>query len=302
MLNSGLIYVLLAYFLWGFAPLFWKLIDYVPVDEVLGHRVVWSLATGWLLLVLKSKGGFLIQYWKNPQHLNLLLISSALIGANWFVFTYAVTQGYIVEASLGYFINPLLSVFLGVVFLKERPSSSQVFAILLAFIGVAYLTWTLGELPLISLSLALTFGLYGLVKKKVTYSPLEGMTLEASLMIVPALIFLGYLQSQQQLSFTQISLQTDLILAATGIVTLTPLICFAAAAQRLPLTAIGLFQYIDPTMQFLIGVFVYNEDFSQSKLIGFLFIWWALIVFTAEQVLKRFKKVQSPVSATSKSE
>lgn len=266
--------------------------DHVPVDEILGHRAVWTLATAWLILFFKKNGAFLFNYLKNPKSLGFLSLSSFLIGINWFVFTYAVTQNYIVEASLGYFINPLFSVFLGVVFLKERPRKIQIFAIGLAFVGVAYLTWSLGRLPIISLALASTFGLYGLIKKKVFYSPLEGMALESTLLLFPAVVFLTYKLFSQDLVFGHFSLETDILIAMTGLVTLTPLVCFAAAAQRLPLTTIGLFQYIAPTMQFLLGIFLYKEPFSQDKLVGFLFIWTALVIFTGEQFLRRFKKAQ----------
>lgn len=292
MINSGLIYALLAYFLWGLSPFFWKLIDYVPVDEVLGHRVVWTVLTACLILSFRKKANELRSYVKSPKNFQLLFLSSLLIGTNWFIYTYAVTQSFVIEASLGYFINPLLSVFLGVVFLNERPSLTQSLAIFLAFIGVAYLAWSLGRLPIISLSLAFTFGLYGLIKKKVSYPPLEGMALESALLLPAAIFFLLYKYSHHELAFGHTSLRTDFILALTGIVTLTPLVCFAAAAKKLPLTFIGLFQYIAPTMQFILGVFYFKEAFSQEKLIGFLFIWMALFFFIAEQLFYTYKNLK----------
>ena len=214
--------------------------------------------------------------------LAVYLATGLLLSVNWLIYVWGVNEGYIVETSLGYFINPLLSVLLGVVFLRERLRLAQWLPISLAAAGVVYLTFTYGRLPWIALSLALSFGLYGLVKKLAPLGSLHGLTLETGMVFIPAAGYLLWAELGGEGHFLHDGLATDLFLMGAGVVTTIPLLMFASAVQRIPLTMIGLMQYIAPTIQFLIGVLVYKEPFDQTRLLGFSLVWVALVLFWAE--------------------
>jgi chloramphenicol-sensitive protein RarD len=212
-------------------------------------------------------------------------IASLLIGGTWLTYVWAVNDGHIVETSLGYFINPLLSILLGLLILREKLRPVQWLPILLAFAGVTYLTVTFGRLPWIALTLAFSFGFYGLVKKLAPLSSLHGLTLETGILFLPALAYMIYVEINGTASFLHTGLVPDLLMIGAGAVTTIPLLMFASAAKRIPLTAIGILQYLAPTIQFLIGVFIYKETFDQTRLIGFGLVWLALIIFWAENYL-----------------
>lgn len=220
--------------------------------------------------------------------LSMIRIYSAaalLIGFNWLVYVWAVNSGFIIEASLGYFINPLLSVFLGVIFLRERLRPWQWIPIGLASMGVAYLAFTYGRLPWIALTLALSFGLYGLVKKAAPLGSFYGLTLETGLLFLPALLFLLYSDQVGQGAFLHTGAGSDLLMAGAGLVTTVPLLMFASAVRRIPLSLAGILQYITPTLQFICGVLIYREPFTSSQLTGFGIVWGALIIFGMEGFL-----------------
>lgn len=283
-MNSGIWYALGAYVLWGLFPIYWKWLQHVSATQVIGHRILWSFIM-LVIFVLVSRQWTKFRSTLTRRVLGVYLISGLLLSINWLVYVWGVNNGFVVETSLGYFINPLLYVLLGVVFLRERLRPAQWFPIGLAAFGVIYLTKAYGSLPWIALSLAFSFGFYGLVKKISPLGSLYGLTLETGLVFLPALGYLFYAQVTGEGSFGQTGILSDLLLIGAGAVTTIPLLMFASAARRIPLTMIGVMQYIAPTIQFLLGVFVYNEAFTTTKLIGFTMVWVALIVFWIEGVI-----------------
>ena len=283
-MNKGIWYGVAAYALWGFFPIYWKLLHHVPALQLLGHRIGWSFLL--LLGVL-----FVTRQWDefratlNARTFLIYLIAALLIGVNWLTYVWAVNAGFIVETSLGYFINPLLSVLMGVIFLRERLRFAQWIPVTLAAIGVAYLTFAYGQLPWIALLLAFTFGFYGLVKKLAPLGSFYGLTLETGILFLPALAYLGVVQANDTAVFLHADILSDLLMLGAGLVTTVPLLMFATAAKQIPLSTMGVLQYLAPTIQFLIGVFMYKEAFDQSRLIGFSLVWLALIIFWIENYL-----------------
>jgi chloramphenicol-sensitive protein RarD len=286
-MNKGIINGLAAYALWGFFPIYWKLLHNVPALQVIGHRIAWSfvLLIG-VILATRQWQSFRAAA-RAPKTLAIYSIAAVLLSVNWLVYVWGVNAGFIVETSLGYFINPLISVLLGVIFLRERLRAMQWVPVGLAMIGVLYLTLAYGRLPWIALSLAFSFGVYGLVKKLAPLGSLYGLTLETALVFPIALAYLSFVGAAGSGSFLEQGALTDLLLIGTGAVTSIPLLMFASAAREIPLTMIGVLQYIAPTIQFLIGVFLYHEPFDQSRLIGFGLVWIALIIFWVENYLAR---------------
>lgn len=290
-MNKGILYGIGAYMLWGFFPIYWKLLHHVPALELLGHRIVWSFL--FLIgIIFVTRQGADLRNRLNARTVGIYLIAALLIGGNWWTYVWAVNAGHIVETSLGYFINPLVSVVLGLVILHEKLRPAQWFPITLALIGVVYLAVTFGRLPWIALTLAFTFGFYGLVKKLAPLSSLYGLTLETGLLFAPALIYLGIAESNDVGAFLHTGVSSDLLLVGAGVVTTIPLLMFASAAKRIPLTMIGILQYLAPTIQFLIGVFVYREPFDATRLIGFSLVWLALILFGTESYLANRTPIQ----------
>ncbi|GAB4503111.1 MAG: EamA family transporter RarD [Anaerolineales bacterium] len=283
-MKKGLLYAFGAYGLWGLFPLYWKFVQHVPALQVIGHRIGWSFVL-LALIVLMTGQVRQLRSCLTRRVLVVYFATGLLLSLNWLIYVWGVNAGYIVETSLGYFINPLLSVMLGVIFLRERLRAMQWLPIGLATAGVTYLTFTYGRLPWIALSLAFSFGLYGLVKKLAPLGSLHGLTLETGMVFLPALAYLLFAELRGEGHFLHDGLATDLFLMGAGLVTTVPLLMFAAAVQRIPLTMIGLMQYIAPTLQFLIGVLVYKESFDQTRLIGFSLVWVALIIFWIESFL-----------------
>lgn len=273
-----------AYALWGFFPIYWKWLHDVPAPQLLGHRITWSfLLLLAVILLTRQWNDFRSQL--NGRTFQIYLIAAILIGVNWLTYVWAVNAGFIVETSLGYFINPLLSVSMGVIFLRERLRAAQWIPVALAAIGVMYLTFAYGRLPWIALLLAFTFGFYGLTKKLAPLGSVFGLTLETGILLFPALLYLGWAQVDGSAAFLHSGVTADLLMIGAGLVTTVPLLMFASAAKQIPLTMIGILQYLAPTIQFLIGVFVYKESFDASRLIGFGLVWLALIIFWVENFL-----------------
>jgi chloramphenicol-sensitive protein RarD len=284
-MNKGILNGLAAYALWGFFPIYWKLLHHVPALEVIGHRIAWSFVL--LIIVILST-----RQWHSfraaalaPKTIAIYSVAAVLLSINWLIYVWGVNAGFIVETSLGYFINPLISVLLGVIFLRERLRLLQWVPVGLAAAGVLYLTLTYGRLPWIALSLAFSFGIYGLVKKLAPLGSLYGLTLETALVFPIALVYLAVVGFTGTGSFLREGALIDILLIGTGVVTSIPLLMFASAARQIPLTMIGILQYIAPTIQFLIGVFLYHEPFDQSRLIGFGMVWLALLIFWVENYL-----------------
>ena len=281
---TGLSYGIAAYVIWGLFPLYWKLIQHVPALQILAHRIVWSFAALFILAAVARRPGSGGRGRVSSAVVGLYSTAAVLIGIHWFLHVYAVNAGFIVETSLGYYITPLVNVLLGVVVLRERLRPGQWFAVALAATGVVYLTYAYGSLPWIAFGLATSFGSYGLVKKKATLDSLPGLTLETAVLVVPAAIYLFALYGSGRGSFLRVSPATDLLLVGGGLVTIGPLLLFATAVKRVTLTMVGLLQYIAPTIQFLLGVFLYHEPFSRRQMIGFAIVWTALTVFSLDSL------------------
>jgi chloramphenicol-sensitive protein RarD len=277
-----------AYGLWGLFPIYWKQLQQVPATEIIAHRIVWSLVFACGVVAFRKRFTVMLQTIRNPRMVLIYGAAAGVLAVNWTIYVWGINAGYVVEASLGYFINPLVSVLLGVIFFRERLRLGQWAAIGLAAVGVSYLTIRHGSLPWIALVLAFSFGTYGLIKKRAPLGALEGLSLELFLLFVPALLYLMYLESRGVGTFGHADL-SSILLALGGIVTATPLLMFAGAVRRIPLSMVGLLQYIAPTLQFSIGVWIYGEEFSAVRLIGFCFIWSALVVYTLEGLHARQK-------------
>lgn len=284
-MNRGTWYAVGAYALWGLLPVYWKWLHHVQALQVLCHRIGWSFLTLVVVILLLRQGRPLLSSLASLRVIAVYALAAVLIGVNWLTYIWAVGAGYIVETSLGYFINPLLSVLLGVVFFRERLRAWQWAAIALAAAGVLSLTFAYGSLPWIALTLAVTFGLYGLVKKTAPLGSLHGLTLETGVLLLPATMFLMHADLSGRGSFLHAGVLTDALLSGSGFITVVPLLLFASAARRIRLSLIGILQYIAPTLQFLIGVLVYREPFPVARLVGFGIVWLALAIYAVEGYL-----------------
>ena len=291
MKNLGLVYALSAYFIWGVVPIFWKWLEEVPALEIVAHRMVWSCLLVVLLILISREWREFTKLFRQRQLLSRLCIASILVSVNWAIFICAVNTGHIVEASMGYFINPLINVLFGVLFFHERLRVVQWTAIFIAGVGVAYLVVMHGEIPWIALSLALTFSSYGAVKKSLQVSATHGMAIETGFLVVPALVFLLYLGAQNQGAFGP-NMEINGLLILGGLVTLVPLVLFAAAAKQITMTALGMSQYLGPTLQLSIGVLLFHEPFGVERQISFGLIWFALFLYTLDQVNHRRRRRQ----------
>lgn len=278
--NQGIVYAVGCYIVWGLFPIFWKAITGVPAVNVLAHRIVWSFIflLSWVWFTNRK---IFISYVKQPRLLFRLGLAGFVISANWGIYIYAVASNHIVEAGLGYYINPLVNVFLGYVFLKERLATMQKIAVVLALIGVMYFTISYGQFPWISILLASSFGLYGLLKKKANLESMPALTVETMAVFPFALAFLVYsTQSSAAIPFFPTSVPTTLLLILSGLVTAIPLLWFGKSAQVIPLSTMGFIQYLCPTLQLLLGIFVYGESFGVEYLVCFAFVWAGLIFYT----------------------
>lgn len=285
-MNKGILYGIGAYIIWGLFPLYWKAMSSVPSLQIVAHRLVWCLVFV-AVLVAVTRTWTDLRKAITRRLVLLYAVAAALLTVNWLVYIWGVNAGFVVETSLGYFINPLVNVALGVLFFKERLSLSKWLPIGLAAAGVVYLTVSYGQLPWISLALAFSFGLYGLMKKALPLNSLQGLTLETAILFVPSLAYLLLVEAQGTGSLFHESPLVNLLLILAGPVTALPLLLFSGAARSIPLSTLGLLQYIAPTLQFMLGVFVYHEPFTQERLIGFAIIWLALIILTVGGLVER---------------
>ena len=281
-MTKGIWYAIGAYVAWGLFPVFWAPFNDVPALQVLCHRIFWSflLLVGWNLVTGQWKAFTSLAL--NRRILGIYTLAAVLIAITWLTFIWAVGAGFVVEISLGYFINPLLSVFLGVVFMRERLRPLQWVPIGLAATGVLYLTLAYGALPWIALTLAFTFGLYGLVKKVAPLSSMTGMTIETGILFLPAFGYLVYSELGSQGAFLHMTAVVRLELIGTSLLTIIPLLMFSSAAQTVPLSTIGVLQYFEPTLQFILGVLLFHEPFSIHRLLGFAVVWVAILLFATE--------------------
>jgi chloramphenicol-sensitive protein RarD len=265
----------------------------VPSAEILVSRVVWAFISTLLLILLLKNGRYLFEdikrLWKSQLNFWLLFLASVLISGNWFLYIWAVNNGYLVQTSLGYYINPLISVLLGVFFLKEKLSPAQKVAFILAMIGVLILTFSYGQFPWLSFVLAISFAVYGLLKKQIKLDALRGLTIETFFITPLALGYYIWLFIDNRAVFLHSDVKTDTLLIFTGIATALPLVLFAKGAQRIPLYMVGFLQFIAPTMMLFLGVIIYKESFGQVDLISFIFIWIGLVLFTYSKVIEMLK-------------
>ncbi|MFE0459230.1 EamA family transporter RarD [Kitasatospora sp. NPDC058965] len=278
--GAGLWYGMAAYGMWGLFPLYWPLLEPSPAGEILANRMVWSLVAAVAILAARRHWAWLRPLLRQPRRLALSGLAAAVIAVNWGVYIWGVNSGHVVETSLGYFINPLVTIGFGVLLLHERLRRAQWAAVGIGAVAVAVLTVGYGRLPWIALTLALSFGLYGLLKKKVALGGLESFALEAAFLFPCALAYLVYLSVTGHSSFASHGSGHAALLALTGPITAVPLLCFGAAAVRLPLSTVGLLQYLAPTFQFLIGIVYFHETMAPARWAGFALVWSALVVLT----------------------
>lgn len=291
--RKGVILAVCAYAMWGIAPLYFKLLIQVSPLEILMHRVIWSFV--FMILLMQFIGGFgrLRLVLKQPKQVAVLVVTSILIAANWLIFIWAINNDRMLDASLGYFINPLFNVFLAMLFLGERLRKLQWVAVSLAFIGVLLQLISFGSIPLISLALAASFGFYGLLRKKVNIDAKTGLLVETALLLPIALGYLLVTLDSSATSMLVNNLSLNLTLIAAGIVTTIPLLCFAGAAVRIPFSILGFFQYIGPSIMFILAIKLFNEPFDMEKGLTFGFIWLALVVFVGDMLAQRQKRINT---------
>lgn len=276
----GFLFALVAYLMWGFLPIYMKAVAHIPAAEVLAHRVVWSVPFAGIVLLLLGRTRDLVAALRSPRMLLMASLTAAIISVNWAIYIWAIAAGHAIDAALGYFINPLFSIFLAAVILKERILPVQMVAIALAAIAVCILTYDAGGLPWVALSLTVTWGFYALFRKTLPVGPNQGFFLEVAILFIPALAYVIYLEATGNGHLFTTGTSDSLLLIAAGAITATPLMVYANGAKLLKLSTIGIMQYIAPTMIFLIAVFVFQEPLNSTKLVAFVFIWAALAVYS----------------------
>lgn len=286
---AGLFLALTVYTLWGFLPLYMKLIDHIPAAEVVVHRILWSVPIAALVLIVLRRTDALRQALRTPRMLMMACVTAMLVSLNWGIYVWAVMAGNAMDAALGYYMNPLFSIFLAAVFLGERPNRAQSVAIALAALAVLVLTFEAGGLPWAALGMMLTWGFYALAKKSLPIGPNQGFLLEVLILTPPALGYLWYLGAQGQSHFSVALDRDTLLLLGCGAVTAVPLLIYANAAKRLRLSTIGILQYIAPTVIFLIAFFVFDEPFGRGRMIAFPMIWVALVIYSTS-MLRHMRK------------
>ena len=297
----GVAYAVTAFLLWGILPLYWKALGSVGALEILMHRILWSFVFTALIVSYRRQWKGVKKILTERKRRTAVVFGSIFVGLNWGIYIWAVNSNHVVDTSLGYYINPLLSVFLGMLVLKERLSFWQLVSLALAFAGVLVITLQYGRVPWVSLLLAVSFALYGLIKKTAQIESATALALETALLLPVSLGYLGYLEYQNTASFGHSSPFVTIFLAGAGIVTTLPLLWFAQGTQRIPLSMVGFIQYLTPTMMLIIGVVLYGEPFTRMHLLGFACIWLALVVFSLSQLRrmdryrpKRFQKELPP--------
>lgn len=290
-MRQGLFAAAAAYFIWGLFPLYWKLLTQVPALEIMAHRIVWCAVFVALWLSLREGWGWVRGL--SPRLMMLLVGSATLISGNWWLYIWAVNSGHVVETSLGYFINPLVSVLLGVVVLGERLNQRQWLAVAIATVGVLWLSAQVGRPPWIALALAMSFGGYGLIRKIAVVPSVQGLMVESGLLFLPALAILAWRGHQGLGAFGHLQPTIDTLLVVAGLVTALPLVLFAYGARRIPLSMVGILQYLAPTLQLACGVLVFHEPFTAAQAWGFSCIWAALVIYAADG-LWRSRKLPAP--------
>jgi chloramphenicol-sensitive protein RarD len=291
--TKGTICTITAFFLWGIFPTYWKALQHVSSTQILAHRVVWSLVFVLVLLSIQrrwNEAKSVISFYPN---VSIFLVTSFLLGGNWLIYIWAVNSNQIVEASLGYFINPLVNVCLGMVFLRERLYRSQFISVAIAFVGVLFLTLQYGRLPWIAFTLALTFGTYGLLRKTAKAESMVGLLFDTGFLAPIALLYLLFLAAHGSGALFSINLGTDVLLIEAGVVTAVPLLLFAYGARRIQYSTVGFLQYIAPTGQLLVGVLLYKEQFTRTHAISFGLVWVALLLYSTSTFMTHKRGIPS---------
>jgi chloramphenicol-sensitive protein RarD len=283
-IKLGTTYASFSYFLWGMLPIYWKLVEVVNPKEILANRIFWSFIFMAVVLLVSKKQQLLSQtikgFAKNKKQMTALIIASFLISINWFIYIWAVNSDHMVEASLGYYINPLISLLLGMIVLKEKLTSIQYISFSLAAIGVLIISFSYGRFPWVAVALAISFGLYGLAKKLINIESAVGLTLETLVVAPIALVYMALLFFKGDGSLFTGDAGINSLLIGAGPVTAIPLLYFSKGAQKIPLSLLGLLQYISPTLTLLLGIFIYGEPFTKIQLLSFMFIWGALTIYS----------------------
>ncbi len=285
--SRGLLAALFAFGFWGVAPLYFKLLGLVSPLEIIAHRIIWSAVFLAAFLLWRDGPGFWRDMLLGPRQLAMLALTGTLVAINWLVFVWAVINDQILATSLGYFINPLLSVVLGMVFLGERLSRIRWLAFLIAVLSTTYMAWHIGKLPWVALTVAISFAAYGLLRKQLEVGPIKGLLWEAILLSIPVAIYLIYQSRTDGLAFLQGNSVIDLLLIGSGLVTLLPLLAFNVAAKHLDLSVVGFVQYLAPTISFMLAIFIFSEPFDLQRLLAFCGIWFSLLLFSIDPIRRR---------------
>lgn len=292
-LKKGVILAIGAYLMWGIIPLYWKQLQHVGSVEILVGRVIWSFVFTVLFVLLirqyKQMIADIKMLWKNKKQFFLLFVASVFVSLNWGIFIWAVNNGHLLQTSLGYYINPLISVLFGLIFFKEKISRATAVAVIIAAIGVGYQAVLGGTIPWVSLALALTFAFYGVIKKQIPLDATRGLAIETLFVLPIAISIYIYLMKTSEIAFMQVDWKTNLLLMGGGIVTALPLVLFAKSAQKIPLYLMGFIQFLAPTISLMLGIFLYKEPFTLTEFITFVCIWLAVFIFSASKVLEARK-------------
>ena len=292
-LKKGVLLAIGAYLMWGIIPLYWKQLQHVGSVEILVGRVIWSFVFTVLFVLLirqyKQMIADIKMLWKNKKQFFLLFVASVFVSLNWGIFIWAVNNGHLLQTSLGYYINPLISVLFGLIFFKEKISRATAVAVIIAAIGVGYQAVLGGTIPWVSLALALTFAFYGVIKKQIPLDATRGLAIETLFVLPIAVSIYIYLMKTSEIAFMHVDWKTNLLLMGGGIVTAVPLVLFAKSAQKIPLYLLGFIQFLAPTISLMLGIFLYKEPFTLTEFITFVCIWLAVFIFSASKVLEARK-------------
>lgn len=298
--KQGVFFALAAYTCWGIAPIYFKLIKQVPAFEILAHRIIWAFCLVLVLILALKRMDRIMPIIRSPKLMLRLSLATMLLGTNWFIFIWAINNDHLLDASLGYYINPLLNVAIGIAVFGERMRRLQLIAIALAVVGVAIQVVTFGAIPWVALTLATSFAIYGAIRKRLPVDSISGLWLETTLLVPVMLGYLVFFADSEASNMLTNDWSLNALLVAAGLVTTVPLLCFTAAAQRIRYSTLGFFQYIAPSLMFLLAVLVYGEPLNSSKLVTFAIIWSALALYTIDSILQRQRNrrtiVQEPVS------
>lgn len=292
--KQGILFAAGAYLMWGLIPLYWKQVQHVSSLEILAGRVIWSfIFTAAFILIIKQRKHLLADIkvlWGKQLQFWLLFVASLIISLNWGVYIWAVNNDHLLQASLGYYINPLISVLFGLLFFKEKLSAATITAVVIAAIGVGYQAILGGSIPWVSLTLAFTFAFYGVIKKKIPLDATRGLAIETLFILPIAIVGYIYLMQTTDIAFLNVDLKTNLFLIGSGIITALPLVLFAKGAQKIPLYLMGFIQFLSPTMSLVIGIFVFKEPFTMTELFTFSCIWLAVLIFSASKFIEARKR------------